>query len=95
MKKYITITDLRKLVKELNEEMTTNKNVVLVVSGAYGGYQVQLTGKYEEVSKTWASRLHSGATEITNGFCSARETISRLESAYRSGKIQQKINLWN
>lgn len=95
MKKRITITDLRKLVEAINEDKTKDKNVLLVVSGAYGGYQVQLTGKYDKTTNQYLSKLRSAATRITDGFMSARETISRLYEALFGGKIETLIEIWN
>lgn len=73
----ITRKDLEAEVARLNDKYCSRTGNELRVQGAYGGYQVQLTGKRRKDGKGFRG-MGSGCTEITYGFQSARDTLADL-----------------
>lgn len=89
-----TRKDLDRQVADLNKRYCNGTKHTLRVSGAYGGYQVQLTGKRRKDGKGWRGYLGSGVSEITRGYVSAREASDELARRTYSGELKRKINYW-
>lgn len=60
------------------------------IQGAYGGYQVQLTGKRRKDGKGFRG-MGSGCTEITYGYQSARDTLVDLYKNEARGYVRDKV----
>lgn len=73
----ITKKDLQAEVDILNKKYCSKSGNELRIQGAYGGYQVQLTGKRRKDGKGYRG-MGSGCAEITYGYRSAKETLFDL-----------------
>lgn len=94
MANRITKKELQAQVDSLNNTMCKNTKHKYVVSGAYGGYQVQLTGKRSKDGKGWRGALRSGNTSVTSGYQSARTTLNDLNSKVVSGEAKRQLSYW-
>lgn len=75
----ITVSDLEKAVKNLNESYMGKSKNEFRVSSAYGGYQVVITGKYKKVrGKGIYLGMGSGEASVTYGYVSARDALAQL-----------------
>ena len=88
-----TKDDLRREVKRLNNKYCKNTKNELWVQGAYGGVQVQLVGKeYKRGNKYHLKKgAMTGASEITYGFSSVKDTLFKLYEADSKGDLKYKI----
>ena len=87
----ITKKDLQVEVDRLNAKYCRRTGNELRVQGAYGGYQVQLTGKRRKDGKGWRG-IGTGCTEVTYGYQSARQTLNDLWTADSKGYVKSKIS---
>lgn len=70
---------LRESVDNLNKQFTTKSRHEFILSGAYGGWQVCLTGKSKKVRGRWVwYGMGSGQADVTYGYCSAKEVLAQL-----------------
>lgn len=76
-------------VNRLNRKYAKNSKHKLRVQGAYGGVQVQITGK--QGKRGYRGYLGSGADSITTGFLSPKETLFKLYQADSQGDIKRKF----
>lgn len=90
----ITKKDLQYEVDRLNNKYCKNTKHKLYVSQAYGGYQVNLTGKRRKDGKGFRGYLGSGATHITYGHDTARNTLKKLFEVDSRGYIKEKVNYY-
>ena len=86
----ITKKDLQAEVDRLNKKYCDKSKHELVVSGAYGGYMVQLTGKKRKDGKGFRG-MGSGVTDITRGYTSARKTMTDLIYADANGIVSDRV----
>lgn len=89
----ITKKDLEAEVARLNDKYCSRTGNELRVQGAYGGYQVQLTGKRRKDGKGYRG-MGSGCTEITYGFQSARDTLADLWRYEAKGDVRNKVRAY-
>lgn len=89
----ITKKDLETEVARLNDKYCSRTGNELRVQGAYGGYQVQLTGKRRKDGKGYRG-MGSGCTEITYGFQSARDTLADLWLYEAKGDVRNKVRAY-
>ena len=84
------------LVGALNKKYCKNTKNELRVSQAYGGYEVQLTGKKDKRFKKGANYLKnslgSAIAQITYGHTSASETTNKLREYDSKGYVKDDIN---
>ena len=93
----VTKKDLYAAVAEYNNRFCKHTKNELMVSGAYGGYGINLTGKRDKRYKSpkWRKgSLRSGQTNITYGYDSARNVLTALHNEARSGNLKRKISYW-
>lgn len=83
----ITKKDLQVEVDRLNKKYCSRTGNELRIQGAYGGYQVQLTGKRRKDGKGFRG-MGSGCTEITYGYQSARDTLAVLYKNEARGDLK-------
>ena len=86
--------DLKNYVNLLNDKYCKNIKNHFAIEGAYGGYQVVLTGKtYKRGSKThyYKNSLKSAAASVTHGFFSPTTTLNKLYKADSSGYVKEKL----
>ena len=88
----ITRKDLQYEVDRLNKKYCKNTKHKLSVQGAYGGYQVQLTGKRRKDGKGYRGYLRSGVSSMTYGFRSAKDTLFDLYANDSQGYLKRRIN---
>ena len=86
----ITKRDLQAEVDRLNDKYCSKTGNELRIQGAYGGYQVQLTGKRRKDGKGYRG-MGSGCTEITYGYQSARDTLNDLWKNEAKGYVREKV----
>lgn len=78
-------------VKRFNNKYCRNTKNKLVVGSAYGGYQVQLTGKrYKNNPNKWRG-IGSGASSVTWGFQTPKDTLGELYKAESKGWLRNQI----
>lgn len=70
----ITKKDLQEEVDKLNKKYCARTGNELRIQGAYGGYQVQLTGKRRKDGKGYRG-MGSGCVDVTSGYQSARNAM--------------------
>lgn len=58
--------------------------------GAYGGYQVQLTGKRRKDGKGYRG-MGSGCVDVTSGYQSARNALADLWKNDSKGYVREKV----
>lgn len=86
--------DLKREVERLNKKYCKNTKNELMVSGAYGGVKVNLTGKeYKRGKKThwYKGSLGSGQADITYGYTSPKATLFKLYEADSKGWLKSSI----
>ena len=90
-----TKKDLQEHVNHLNEKYCKNTRNKLVISQAYGGYSVVLTGKtYKRGNKTFYRKgsLRSGVVGVGNDWHdTATNTLNGLYKAESKGWLQSQI----
>lgn len=93
-----TKKDLQNYVNELNERYCKKTKNYLTIDQAYGGYEIELTGKtYKRGSKTYYKKgsLGSGATCIGNQYHdTATKTLEGLYKADARGWILNAIKYY-
>ena len=62
---------------------------------AYGGYQVQLTGKRKKTGGWYKNSLGSGCASITTGYESATKTLDALYKADSKGWVRSTVKHHN
>ena len=91
----VTKKDLFSRVNALNRKYCKNTKNVLRVSQAYGGYEVQLTGKkdkrYKNKNRWLKGSLGSGVACITYGHDTARNTLNKLNEYDSKGYVRSSI----
>lgn len=94
-----TKTDLFERVKALNRKYCRNGKNRLRVSQAYGGYEVQLTGKTDKRCKKkmkWLKgSLGSGSVNVTFGHDTATKTLNKLNEFDSKGYVKSKISYYS
>lgn len=91
---FIRKEDLEYEVSRLNKKYCKNTKHELRVQGAYGGYQVQLTGKRRKDGKGWRGYIGSGAADMTRGFQNPRSTLKELMDSDSKGELKRRITYW-
>lgn len=86
-----TKKDLEYEIRRLNEKYCKSGKNELRLSQAYGGYQVQLTGKRTKKGGFYKNSLRSGAASITSGYGNASETLSALYKADSRGWLSSDV----
>ena len=90
-----TKKDLQEHVKHLNEKYCKNTKNKLVISQAYGGYSVVLTGKtYKRGKKTFYRKHSLGSAVVGVGndwHDTATNTLNGLYKAESRGWLQSQI----
>lgn len=86
----ITKKDLQEEVDKLNKKYCARTGNELRVQGAYGGYQVQLTGKRRKDGKGYRG-MGSGWEPITYGYQSARNALADLWKYDSKGSVCAKV----
>ncbi len=86
----ITRKDLQAEVDILNKKYCAKSGNELRIQQAYGGYQVQLTGKRRKDGKGFRG-IGSGCTEITYGYRSAKETLFDLWKNDAKGWVKTTV----
>ncbi len=89
-----TKKDLQREVDRLNEKYCKNTKNHLVVSEAYGGYAVELEGKYYKRGNKFFKRkgAMSGAASIGNDYHdTATKTLASLLKADSKGWVKNSI----
>lgn len=89
----ITKKDLQEEVDKLNKKYCARTGNELRIGCAYGGYQVQLTGKRRKNGKGYRG-MGSGCSEITYGYQSARDALADLWKNDSKGYIRDKIRYY-
>lgn len=90
----ITKKDLQAEVDRLNQRYCSKSKNELRIDCAYGGYQVQLTGKKSKDGKNWIG-LGSVCSSITHGYQSAREALNDLYYYTSRGIVESTIKRYN
>ena len=86
-----TKKELREEIDRLNKKYCKNTKNKLVLGSAYGGYQVQLTGKrYKNNPRKWRG-IGSGVSSMTYGFQSAKNTLNNLYEIDSKGYLRSRI----
>ena len=81
-------------VERLNKKYCSKTKNKLRVSQAYGGYEVQLTGKrYKNNPKKWRG-IGSGCVEITHGHNTATKTLEDLYRYDSKGYVKNNIRYY-
>ena len=62
---------------------------------AYGGYQVQLTGKRKKSGGYYKNSLGNGRASITTGYGSATKTLDALYKADSKGWLRSSVKHYN
>lgn len=83
----ITKKDLQAEVDKLNKKYCARTGNELRIQGAYGGYQVQLTGKRRKDGKGYRG-MGSGCTEITYGY----QNVDLTEVLGYAGQVTVTVN---
>ena len=87
-----TKKELQSEIDRLNKKYCKNTKNKLKVGSAYGGYQVQLTGKrYKNNPRKWRG-IGSGVSSVTFGYQSATKTLSDLYKAESKGHLRSQIS---
>lgn len=90
-----TKKDLFKEIDRLNKKYCKGGKNRLVVSQAYGGYQVCLTGKKKKSGGYYKGSLNSGCASITNGHDTATNTLNSLYKSDSRGWLSSDIKYYN
>ncbi|MCQ2801401.1 MAG: hypothetical protein MJ222_01935 [Bacilli bacterium] len=86
-----TKKDLEKEVSRLNEKYFKHDKEHLVINGAYGGWMVGITGKYNKKRKKYPKWTSSGLDCVGNGYHdTAKKTIDGLRKAENDGSLKRK-----
>ena len=90
----ITKKDLQDEVDRLNKKYCSKSGNELKVYGAYGGYQVSLSGKRRKDGRGYRG-IGSGCINITSGYQSARETLADLWKKDAKGYVKSNIKYYS
>ena len=86
----ITKKDLQEEVDKLNKKYCARTGNELRIQGAYGGYQVQLTGKRRKDGKGYRG-MGSGCVDVTSDYQSARNALADLWKNDSKGYVREKV----
>ena len=86
----ITKKDLQAEVDKLNKKYCARTGNELRIQGAYGGYQVQLTGKRRKDGKGYRG-MGSGCVDVTSDYQSARNALADLWKNDSKGYVREKV----
>lgn len=86
----IAIKDLQKEVDRLNAKYCAKSKHRLVISRAYGGCKVDLTGKPRKDGKGYRG-MGTATSNVTRGYTSTRQTLTDLIYADASGIIKDRV----
>lgn len=89
-KLVFTKKDLLSEVERLNEKYCKKTKNELYVQCAYGGYQVQLTGKKRKDGKGFVG-IGTSRINVTRGYHTANETLVELYQSDSKGDVEQTI----
>ena len=90
----ITKKDLVSYVKFLNEDLCANTKNHFVVTQAYGGYGVSLTGKKNKNGSRKKGSLGTAQHQVSNGHDSSRKTIEHLSKYYSKGYLRETVKAY-
>ena len=92
-----TKKDLEKAVAELNKIYCKRSKNELMVSSAYGGYGVRLTGKRDKRKRFgWRKgSLRSGQSDVTYGYQTPAKALNDLYATVRSGDLKRQVSYWD
>ena len=82
-------------VNRFNTKYCRSGKNKLTVSQAYGGYQVQLTGKEKKAGGYYKGSLGSGRASVTQGYGNATQTLNALYKSDSKGWLRSNINYYN
>lgn len=88
----ITKKDLESYVSFLNKSVCKNTKNHFVVTGAYGGYGVSLTGKRNKNGTRKKGSMGTAHHQVSNGHDSARKTIDYISKSYSNGFLKEIVN---
>ena len=91
----ITKKDLVSYVKFLNEDLCANTKNHFVVTQAYGGYGVSLTGKKNKNGSRKKGSLGTAHHQVSNGHLSSRKTIQDLSKFYSNGYLKDTVKRYD
>lgn len=86
----ITKKDLQEEVDKLNKKYCSRSGNQLRISSAYGGYQVQLSGKKRKDGKGYRG-IGSGCVNVTYGYQSARNALADLWKYDSKGFVRKTV----
>lgn len=88
--------DLQQAVAFMNEKYCKGTKNEFVLSGAYGGYKVELTGKRDKrsSSKWLKGSIGSGRSDVTYGFSTPTKTLQSLYEEDAKGRLKSKVSYW-
>lgn len=89
----ITKKDLQEEVDKLNKKYCARTGNELRIQGAYGGYQVQLTGKRRKDGKGYRG-MGSGCVDVMSGYQSARNALADLWKNDSKGYVREKVRYY-
>lgn len=90
-----TKKDLQYEINRLNNKYCKGGKNKLTLSEAYGGYQVQLTGKRKKAGGYYKDSLGSGCASITYGYESATKTLDALYKSDSKGWLRSSVKRHN
>lgn len=90
-----TKKDLQYEISRLNNKYCKGGKNKLTLDQAYGGYQVQLTGKRKKTGGWYKNSLGSGCASITTGYESATKTLDALYKADSKGWLRSSVKHHN
>ena len=94
----VTKKELQAVVDDYNKRYCKKTKNELVLTGAYGGYGIRLTGKKDKRCKKtvrWRKgSLRSGQTDVTYGYQSPSKVLDEFHGIVRTGGLKRKIKYW-
>ena len=88
---YISKNNLESYVSFLNNSLCKNTKNHFVVTSAYGGYGVSLTGKKNKNGTRKKGSLGTAHVQVSNGHDTARKTIDYVSKSYSKGWLKETI----
>lgn len=86
-----TLKDLRDYVKAINNVLCKNTKNEFIVTQAYGGYGVSLTGKKNRNGTRKKGSLGTAQHQVSNGHDTAKKTIDYLSRRYTLGYLKEDV----
>jgi len=87
----VTKKDLISYVNFLNNDLCKNTKNCFIVTSAYGGYGVSLTGKKNKNGSRKKGSLNTAHVQVSNGHDSARKTIEYISKSYSKGWLKDIV----